>query len=145
MRIGTVGVSSGLLRGRDRELSARIAVELEQLGSAACGYPELKLVLTDDRSDFVRRARAHLADYLELPNYTNNLRRLGFTDADLAGEGSERLADQLVPGPDIESVVARAQEHLDAGADHVAVHVLTEDRLTVQSEQWALLAPALLE
>jgi hypothetical protein len=41
-------------------------------------------------------ARGHISPYLDLPNYTNNLRRLGFTDDDLAGRGSDRLVDAIV-------------------------------------------------
>jgi probable F420-dependent oxidoreductase len=115
------------------------------LGPDSCLAPELKVVLAPDRPEFLRRARAHLADYLVLPNYTNNMRRLGFTDEDLSGVGSERLCDRIVAGPDVTSVVARAQEHIDAGADHVCVHVLTEDRRTIPSSDWAELAPPLLE
>ena len=41
-------------------------------------------------------ARANLANYFLLPNYTNNWKRLGFTDDEIAGSGSDRLIDALV-------------------------------------------------
>jgi probable F420-dependent oxidoreductase len=63
--------------------------------------------------------------YLGLTNYTSNLRTLGFDDADLAGDGSDRLIDALVAHGDPAAVAARLQQHLDAGADQVAVNLLT--------------------
>src|SRR5258708_25920782 len=41
-------------------------------------------------------ARRFLAMYLGLPNYVDNWRRLGFTDAGFAGGGSDRLVDALI-------------------------------------------------
>ena len=64
---------------------------------------------------------------LRLPNYAGNLRRLGFADADFADGGSDRLIDALVAWGDVEDVRRRVKEHLDAGADHVALQVLTAD------------------
>jgi probable F420-dependent oxidoreductase len=63
--------------------------------------------------------------YLGLVNYTSNLRRLGWTDADLAGGGSDALIDALVAHGEPERVAARLTEHLTAGADHVCVQLLT--------------------
>src|ERR1022692_422809 len=63
--------------------------------------------------------------YLGLVNYTSNLRRLGWTDADLAGGGSDALIDALVAHGSPGQVAARLTEHLDAGADHVSVQLLT--------------------
>jgi hypothetical protein len=60
-----------------------------------------------------------------LPNYTNNWRRLGFTDDDLLGQGSDRLVDALVARGDVEAVSNRVKDHLDAGADHVCIQVFT--------------------
>ncbi len=89
-------------------------------------------------------ARQHMAIYLGLPNYTNNLRRLGFGDDDLAGGGSDRLVDAIVAWGDVDDVAARVRAHHDAGADHVCVQVLTADPRTLPLTQWRELAPALL-
>jgi hypothetical protein len=65
-------------------------------------------------------------------NYTSNLRRLGWTDADLADPGSDALIDALVAHGDPARVAAQLTEHLTAGADHVCVQLITEsdaDRL----------------
>jgi hypothetical protein len=63
--------------------------------------------------------------YLGLSNYVSNLRRLGFSDEDLAGEGSDHLVDELVAHGDAGVAAARVREHLAAGADHVAIQLLT--------------------
>jgi len=89
--------------------------------------PEHKAVLDPDpeRGRALGRKRVE-NPYLHLVNYTSNLRRLGFTDEDLAGGGSDRLIDALVAHGRPEQVAARLSAHLDAGADHVAVQLLTE-------------------
>jgi hypothetical protein len=63
--------------------------------------------------------------YLGLVNYTSNLRRLGWAD-DLAGGGSDALVDALVAHGRADQVAAQLSAHLDAGADHVAIQLLTE-------------------
>jgi probable F420-dependent oxidoreductase len=85
-----------------------------------------------------------MAIYLDLPNYMNNLRRFGITDDDIADGGSDRLVDTLVAWGDVDAVRARVQAHLDAGADHVAVQVLTPERGTLPLDEWRELAPVLL-
>jgi len=67
--------------------------------------------------------------YLALDNYRNNLLRLGFSEEDVAGEGSDRLVDAIVAWGDVESVTDRVKAHLDAGADHVCVQALGPDPL----------------
>jgi probable F420-dependent oxidoreductase len=98
----------------------------EILGRGVLLAPEHKVVLTTDPERAREIGRSRVANpYLSLINYTNNLRRLGFSDADLADGGSDRLLDALVAHGDAKSVAARLREHLDAGADHVAVQLLT--------------------
>jgi probable F420-dependent oxidoreductase len=97
------------------------------MGPAALLAPEQKVLLETDPATARAVARQTVRFYLQLPNYTNNLARLGFTAEDLEGEGSDRLVDALVAWGDVDSVVARVAEHLDAGADHVSVQVLTAD------------------
>ncbi len=71
-------------------------------------------------------ARSRVRPYLGLVNYTSNLRRLGWTDADLTDPGSDPLIDALVAHGDPGRVAAQLNEHLTAGADHVCVQLLTE-------------------
>jgi probable F420-dependent oxidoreductase len=116
----------------------------EILGPEKLLAPEQAVVLETDPAEARRIGRAHLAIYLDLPNYMNNLRRFGVTDDDLADGGSDRLVDMLVAWGDVDAIRARVQEHLDAGADHVAVQVLKPERAAVPLDDWRELAPALL-
>jgi probable F420-dependent oxidoreductase len=86
-----------------------------------------------------------MAIYTGLPNYTNNWKRLGFTDDDLADGGSDRLLDAMVVSGDEAAIAARVQAHLDAGADHVCVQVLPANgQRAVPIDEWRRLAPALV-
>ncbi|RZQ60983.1 TIGR03620 family F420-dependent LLM class oxidoreductase [Amycolatopsis suaedae] len=64
---------------------------------------------------------------LRVTNYANNLRRLGFTEDDLSGAGSDRLIDALVAHGDPATTATRLLAHRDAGADHVGVYPLGDD------------------
>lgn len=103
----------------------------EILGEGKLLVPEQKVVLETDPERARALARQSLAFYLTLPNYTNNWLRLGFTEADLADGGSDRLVDALVAWGDEDAVRERVQAHLSAGADQVAVQVVNEDKLPV--------------
>ncbi|TDE00085.1 LLM class F420-dependent oxidoreductase [Jiangella asiatica] len=113
------------------------------LGDGPLLAPEQKVVLATDPDEARAVARPVVAFYLGLPNYVNNLRRLGFGDDDLSGDGSDRLVDALVAWGDVDTVAARIREHHDAGADHVCVQVLTGER-GLPRQQWRALAPALV-
>ena len=104
---------------------------------------EQGVVLERDPSTARDIARLHLKTYLALPNYSNNWKRQGFTDDDIAGGGSDRLVDALVAWGDETAIAARVREHRDAGADHVCIQVLTADPTGFPAEQWRALAPAL--
>jgi probable F420-dependent oxidoreductase len=85
-------------------------------------------------------ARAHMRGYLRLDNYANNLRRLGWQDADLANGGSDALVDAIVAWGDQEALAARVRAHWEAGADHVCVQVLGPDLASVPLEELRELA-----
>jgi len=104
---------------------------------------EQAVVLETDATTARAIGRQHLAGYLALPNYTNNWKRIGFTDADLADGGSDRLVDAFVAWGDESAILARVQAHRDAGADHVCIQALSSDRLLHPVDQWRRLAPAL--
>jgi len=97
------------------------------LGTGPLLAPEITVTVDTDTSEARRRARSFMTTYLALPNYANNLRRLGFDEADLSDNGSDRLVDALVAHGDAEAVATRIREHLEAGADHVAVQVLSPE------------------
>jgi probable F420-dependent oxidoreductase len=114
------------------------------LGPDALLCPEQMAVLETDPTEARRIARRAMATYLGLPNYTNNLRRLGYGDDDLADGGSDRLVDAIIVWGDESAVRDRVQAHHDAGADHVAVQVLPHDARALPMAEWRRLAPALL-
>jgi probable F420-dependent oxidoreductase len=82
-------------------------------------------VLDTDADRARATGRERVRTYLGLVNYTNNLRRLGWGDDDLSGVGSDALIDALVARGSAGEVAAQLTEHLTAGADHVAIQVLT--------------------
>ena len=104
--------------------------------------PEQAVVLESDPGRARAIARAHMTIYLGLPNYVNNLRRLGFGDADLAGGGSDRLVDAIVAWGNLDAVVARVRAHHDAGANHVCLQVLAPDQRALPLADWRTLAAA---
>jgi probable F420-dependent oxidoreductase len=108
----------------------------EVMGNTVFLAPEHKVVLCSD----VEQARAiggkTVELYLELSNYVNNWKRLGFTDADVAKPGSDQLIDAVVAHGTADQVAKRLSQHLEAGADHVAIQVLGD---------WDQLLPTLTE
>ncbi|THG30067.1 LLM class F420-dependent oxidoreductase [Naasia lichenicola] len=95
----------------------------DALGAAALVAPEQTVVL-DENSDSARvSARRFLKSYLQLDNYTRNMRRAGFTDDDIANGGSDQLVDGLVAHGSAAEISAVVQSHLDQGADHVCIQV----------------------
>ena len=115
----------------------------EVLGDGPMLCPEQAVVLNTDPEQARAAARLHMATYLTLPNYTNNLRRLGWTDDDLADGGSDKLVDAIVAWGDEAAIQARVQAHLEAGADHVCVQVLGENAAALPMEEWRRLAEPL--
>jgi probable F420-dependent oxidoreductase len=105
---------------------------------------ELTVVLSPDPEQARRIARAWTVHYLELPNYAKNWMRLGFSEEDVAGAGSDRLVDAGVAWGSVEDVSARALQHLDAGADHVCIQVISDDDTDVCLPQLGELAAALI-
>ena len=96
------------------------------LGPGPLLAPEQKVVIGPDPGPARALGRSRVErPYLGLANYTANLRRLGWTDADLLGGGSDALIDALVAHGSAAQVAARLTEHLDAGADHVSIQLLT--------------------
>jgi probable F420-dependent oxidoreductase len=106
--------------------------------------PEQAVVLEADPARARKIARSHTSAYLKLPNYANNLRRLGFEEADLSNGGSDRLVDAVVAWGTTEAVARRVEEHLTAGADHVCIQVLSEDIKALPRAEWQRLAGTLL-
>ncbi|MEV0381437.1 TIGR03620 family F420-dependent LLM class oxidoreductase [Nonomuraea sp. NPDC050643] len=96
------------------------------LGPGPVLAPEQTVILDTDPDSARRTARRFTATYLRLPNYVNNLRDLGFDDAEFADGGSDRLVDAIVAWGDPDTIIERVRAHLDAGADHVCVQPLAD-------------------
>jgi probable F420-dependent oxidoreductase len=114
------------------------------LGSDRLLAVEQAVVLETGPAKAREIARAHTSRYLALPNYVNNLRRLGFSDEDLVGSGSDRLVDAIVAWGDMNAVIDRVRAHQSAGANHVCVQVLPPDPQALPLSQWREIASALL-
>ncbi|MFC9848614.1 hypothetical protein ACFWFF_35165 [Streptomyces sp. NPDC060223] len=86
-------------------------------------------------------ARRFLDYYLQLPNYATNLKRLGFTDNDLTGGGSDFLVDALVVWGTDDAISTRLAEFHTAGADHLALQLIAEEQTEAPPRtQWRRLA-----
>lgn len=120
------------------------AVARKELGPGPLLAVEQAAVLSKDPTLARATARRHLKRYLSLENYANSLKRLGWSDADLANDGSDRLVDAIVVWGDAGDVRARVEKHLASGADHVCVQVLRADLKGHPLAEWRALAPALL-
>ncbi|MGH2451728.1 MAG: LLM class F420-dependent oxidoreductase, partial [Candidatus Limnocylindria bacterium] len=89
-------------------------------------------------------AREHMAGYLRLENYANNLRRLGWPDDDLRDGGSDALVDAIVAWGDVDAIASRVAAHHRAGADHVCLQVLAAGPPDPRIAQLRTLAPSLV-
>jgi probable F420-dependent oxidoreductase len=111
------------------------------LGAGPLLVPEQAVSLAASPAAGLAAGRAYADRYLKLPNYTENLKKFGFSDTDIAGGGSDRLIEAIIPSG-APTVLARVREHLDAGADHVVVQPLSETG-AFAADQLAELADAL--
>jgi probable F420-dependent oxidoreductase len=93
----------------------------EQLGPDALIATEVAVVVETDDDAARAAARAYAKLYLGASNYRRNLRRLGFTEADIDGGGSDRLIDAVIPHGSAEAIAEVVRAHLDAGSDHVCL------------------------
>ncbi len=114
----------------------------EAIGPGKLLAAELAVVLETDPAAARETARSYAHRYLRLPNYTNNLRRLGYSDDDLAGAGSDRLIDAVIGWGDETGIARRVKAFHDAGADHVCIQVITREN-DFPRDQYRRLAAAL--
>jgi probable F420-dependent oxidoreductase len=119
---------------------ARVA--RDAVGPGRLVAPEVACVVDDDAERARATARRYAVNYLRLRNYVGNLERLGFSPEDVAGEGSDRLIDAVIPHGSPVQIAAAVRAHLAAGADHVCVQPLGE--AAIPEHGWTALAEALL-
>jgi len=110
------------------------------LGAGKLLCVEQGAILETDATKARALARQFLTLYMGLPNYVNNWRRLGFSDTDLAGGGSDRLIDAVIAWGDESAIRARIEEHWQAGADHVCIQAIGAEG-AVDERLLGLLAP----
>ena len=112
------------------------------LGSGPLLAPEHKVVLDTDPDRARALGRTTVQPHLGMVNYTSNLRRLGWSEEDLGGDGSDKLIDALVAHGSPAEIAGQLTRHLDAGADHVCLHLITQEG-TDPLPGYRALAPAL--
>jgi probable F420-dependent oxidoreductase len=110
------------------------------LGASKLLCVEQAAILETNAAEARATARRFLSIYLGLPNYVDNWRRLGFSDADFTGGGSDRLIDSIMVWGDERAIRNRIEEHWQAGADHVCVQAIGQGGLP-DERLLALLAP----
>jgi probable F420-dependent oxidoreductase len=115
----------------------------ERLGFGKLVAPEVACVVDTDPVRGKAVARAYAKTYLGLRNYTQNLLDVGLTEDDLAGGGSDRLIDAVIPQGSAEQIAEVVRQHVDAGADHVCLQPLGEQG--IPRESWTALAKALID
>lgn len=139
-----LGLARDLTRGaHPYNVTPEHTAEARQiLGAKAYLAVEQKICFTTDARAARATATRHMKRYFALPNYCNNWRRLGFTDADFAGDGSNRLLDAMVvwgKEADIRKVI---DAHYAAGADEVCIQpVSTEAGPAADARALAAFAP----
>jgi probable F420-dependent oxidoreductase len=121
----------------------------DALGPVPIVAPELSVVVGASGADARERARTDLALYLQLPNYVSVWQRLGYTEADLANGGSDRLVDALYAYGSLEQIASRIRQHREAGADHVCLRVVTNAPMEgverIPLPEWRELAPVIAD
>jgi probable F420-dependent oxidoreductase len=118
----------------------------EALGPEALLAPEIAVVFDTNATSARETARKHMATYNRLPNYANNLKRLGWADEEICGADklpSDKMVDAIVAWGTLETIVKRINDHFDAGASHVSVQVLSSEFGSLPSAQWRELASML--
>ena len=126
--------------------AAHTAFAREHLGPAALLAPEVGVIFETDPGKARDVARAALGTYLRLPNYVNNWRRFGFSEAETL-DPSDRLIDALFAWGDAEQIASGVRAHLDAGADHVCIQVVRgaiREAANMPMDAWRSLAKALV-
>jgi probable F420-dependent oxidoreductase len=117
-----------------------IAARREEIGAGSVIAPHQAVVLECDPGRARAAARKGVGMFISFPSYQANLRRLGFGDEDLVPGGSDRLIDAVVAWGDIDVIAERVGAHIDAGADHVAIHVLAADGGLTTRASWREIA-----
>src|SRR2546428_12171877 len=117
-------------------------VARRELGEGPLLAVEQAAVLSTDPTTARATARRHMKRYLELDNYANNLRRLGWADTDIANGGSDAIVGAVVVWGDAAAIKKRGDDHLRRCGDHVGIQVIRVDVNAPVAQEWRTLAPA---
>src|SRR5579875_437890 len=79
------------------------------------------VILETDAARARAAARNYMQIYLRAPNYIRSVKNVGFTDADVAENGSDRLVDAIVAWGSADRIRERIDAHLKSGANHVCI------------------------
>lgn len=109
----------------------------DALGPSALVAVEQGVVLEADADAARGMVREELQLYAGLPNYTNNWKRVGFTEEDVATL-SDPLIDGLFAWGSVGAIADRVAEHRAAGANHVCLQVAPSR--TLPRAAWKALA-----
>ena len=123
---------------------AHTARAREILGSGAFLGVEHAVLFETDAERARTIAREHLAPYLAGAFNVAKFKRLGYSDDDLAGGGSDRFVDDFVFWGHEDAIVAKLRAHHEAGADHVAIQVIGATQPANAMPYWRSLAEAVL-
>lgn len=112
------------------------------LGPGKLLAPEQGVVMVDDPLKAREVACGALDHYRNLPNYRNNWRRLGFTEAEIESL-DDRLLHAIFALGDAGQAAERVREHHAAGADHVCLQVIGEPSTDALIARYRELADAM--
>lgn len=114
------------------------------LGKDRVLAPEVAVTFSTDRQAARAAGDRYMKTYLGLENYRRNLERLGWGGQDLESPGSDRLFDAMVSWGEVGKIAASVRRHLEAGANHVAIQVLTSTPEQAPLRELRELAPSVL-
>ena len=114
------------------------------LGDDRLLAPEHAVIFARNRDGARTTGDRYMKTYLNLENYRRNLERLGWPRDDLQPPGTDRIFDAVVAWGEDDAIVRTVRRHHDAGADHVAVQVLTPTPERAPLDDLRRLAPFLV-
>ena len=112
----------------------------ERIGPAATLSVVCPFLAETDPAVARKKARKGLEYYVSLDYYHREWVKLGFTDADFADGGSDRLIDMLVAWGSEEALRSRVAAYRDAGASRVVIMPFDLERRD-GADSLSLLAP----
>lgn len=114
------------------------------LGDDRILAPEQAVAFARNREGARATGERYMRTYLNLPNYVQNLKRMGWPDDELQPPGSDRIFDAVVAWGEDAEIARKVRLHHEAGADHVAIQVLTATPDHAPLDDLRRLAPLVL-